>query len=40
MAKEITQVLIRSRQTLVADAIGAVSLLVILFAGLCLPGLF
>ena len=40
MAKEIRNVIERSSDTLIADALGAVSLMVILFAGLCLPGLF
>ena len=40
MAKEIRQVIARSSDTLIADAVGAVSLMVILFTGLCLPGLF
>ncbi len=39
MAKEIKSVIARSRDTIVADAIGAVSLVVILFVGLSLPGM-
>lgn len=39
MAQDIKQVIRRSQDTLIADALGAASLLVILFAGLCLPGL-
>ncbi len=40
MAKEIKSVITRSSDTIIADALGAVSLLVILYAGLALPGLF
>ncbi len=40
MALEIKAVLERSRSTLVSDALGAVSLIVMLVAGLSLPGLF
>lgn len=39
MAKEIRSVLQRTRDTLVADAIGAVALLVMLFVGLSLPAM-
>lgn len=40
MAKEITQALMRSRETLASDALGVLSLVVMLFVGLSLPGLF
>lgn len=40
MAKEIKTAIVNSRDTLVSDALGAVSLVVILVAGLCLPGMF
>lgn len=40
MAKEIKAAIANSRDTLVSDALGAVSLIVLLVAGLCLPGLF
>ncbi len=40
MAKEIRDVMIRSRQTLVADALGVLALVVILFGGLSLPAVF
>jgi hypothetical protein len=40
MAKEIKSAICNSRDTLLSDAIGAVSLVVILVAGLCLPSLF
>lgn len=39
MAKDIRHAIARSRDTLLQDAVGALSLLVILFVGLCLPGL-
>ena len=39
MAKEIKSVMIRSSETIVADALGAVALLVMLFVGLSLPGM-
>ncbi len=39
MAQEIKAAIVNSRHTLASDAIGAVALGVILFAGLCLPGL-
>ncbi|MFQ6547917.1 hypothetical protein AADZ90_008155 [Aestuariibius sp. 2305UL40-4] len=39
MAKEIKTALARSRSTIVGDAVGAVSLVVMLFVGLSLPGL-
>ncbi|WP_019953650.1 MULTISPECIES: hypothetical protein [Yoonia] len=38
MAKEITTILIRSRHTLIGDALGIVALMVLLFVGLALPG--
>ncbi len=40
MAQEIRTVIERSRDTLVSDAIGVLSLVVMLVAGLSLPGLF
>jgi hypothetical protein len=40
MAEEIKSVLTRSRETIVADAIGVVALMVLLIVGLALPGLF
>ena len=40
MAKDIKNVISRSDLTLVSDALGAVSLVVILFVGLSLPGAF
>ncbi len=39
MARELKLVIYRSRDTIVGDALGAVSLIVLLFVGLCLPGL-
>ncbi len=39
MADDIKSALIRSRETIVWDAVGAVSLVVMLFVGLSLPGL-
>jgi hypothetical protein len=39
MANDIKSVIERSGETLLADALGAVSLLVMLFVGLSLPGL-
>jgi|TARA_R110002124_G_scaffold220211_6_gene386032 hypothetical protein len=39
MAKEIKTAIIRSRDTILADAIGAAALLVMLFVGLSLPGM-
>ncbi|MFU8825234.1 hypothetical protein [Yoonia sp.] len=38
MAKEIKTILIRSRHTLVGDALGVIALMVLLFVGLALPG--
>lgn len=40
MAKQIKATFSRSRDTLIGDMLGAASLLVMLYAGLCLPGLF
>jgi len=40
MARDIRRAIDRSRDTILQDAIGALSLLVILFVGLSLPGLF
>jgi len=40
MAKELKSAIVRSRETLLADAVGAVALIVILVGGLSLPGLF
>ena len=39
MAQDIKSLIERTRETLVADALGAVSLVVILMGGLCLPAL-
>jgi len=39
MAQQIADTLTRTRGTIVQDAIGAASLVVILFVGLTLPGL-
>ncbi|WP_282024939.1 hypothetical protein [Limimaricola cinnabarinus] len=39
MAQELKLVVNRSCDTLVADALGAASLMVLLFVGLWLPGL-
>ncbi len=39
MARDLKHAIDRSRDTLVGDAIGAVSLLVLLVFGLSLPGL-
>lgn len=39
MSKQIKTAFERSRDTLVMDALGAASLLVILFVGLSMPGL-
>ncbi|WP_341213143.1 hypothetical protein [uncultured Limimaricola sp.] len=39
MARELKLVVNRSRDTLVADALGAASLMILLFVGLWLPGL-
>jgi hypothetical protein len=40
MAKEIRDVIIRNRATLIGDALGVLSLAVILLGGLALPALF
>ncbi len=40
MAHDIKTALTRSRETLVADALGVAALAVILYGSLCLPGLF
>lgn len=39
MAKEIRSVIERSRDTILADALGVAALVVILMGGLVLPGL-
>jgi len=39
MAQEIKTVILRSRETLLADALGVVALVVMLIVGLALPGL-
>jgi len=39
MAQEIKSVIARSRNTILADAIGVVALMVMLIVGLALPGL-
>jgi hypothetical protein len=39
MAQEIKSVFVRSRDTLLADALGVIALIVMLFVGLALPGL-
>ena len=39
MAEEIKSVIQRSRDTLLADAVGVAALMVILIVGLALPGL-
>ncbi len=39
MAQEIKSIIVRSRETLLADALGVVALMIILFVGLSLPGL-
>ena len=39
MAQEIRNVITRSRDTLLVDALGVVALMVILFSGLTLPAL-
>ncbi len=40
MAKQLKSALVRSRDTLLADAVGAVALIVLLLGGLSLPSLF
>lgn len=39
MAEDIKSVISRSRDTLLADALGVAALMVMLFVGLALPGL-
>ncbi|MFG5382009.1 MULTISPECIES: hypothetical protein [unclassified Yoonia] len=39
MAQEIKSIIVRSRETLLADALGVVALMIMLFVGLSLPGL-
>jgi hypothetical protein len=39
MAKEIKDVITRSADTIISDALGVVALAVMLFVGLCLPGM-
>lgn len=39
MAKEIKSVIVRSQDTIIADALGAAALVVMLFVGLSLPGM-
>ena len=39
MANDIKTAIVRSRGTIIADAIGAAALLVMLFVGLSLPGM-
>ena len=39
MAQDIKTIVIRTRETLLADALGAVALVVMLFVGLSLPGM-
>lgn len=39
MAQQIRSVITRSHDTIIADALGAVALLVMLFVGLSLPGM-
>lgn len=40
MAKEIKSVIVRSSDTIIADALGVAALVVMLFAALSLPNLF
>lgn len=40
MAKEIKNVIVRSSDTILADALGMVALIVMMFAALSLPNLF
>lgn len=40
MAKDIKNVIVRSSDTIIADAIGMAALIVLLFASLSLPNLF
>ena len=39
MAEDIKSVIARSRDTILADAVGVVALMVMLIVGLALPGL-
>lgn len=39
MARQVAEIIDRSRSTLLGDALGAVALIVILFGGLTLPAL-
>ncbi len=39
MTQEIKSVITRSRDTLLADVLGVIALMVMLFVGLALPGL-
>ena len=39
MAEEIKSVIARSRDTLLADALGVIALMIMLFVGLALPSL-
>ena len=39
MAEEIRSVIVRSRETLLADALGVVALMVMLIVGFALPAL-
>ncbi|WP_281982300.1 hypothetical protein [Thalassorhabdomicrobium marinisediminis] len=40
MAKELKSVIVRSSETILADALGMAALIVMLFAALYLPNLF
>ncbi|WP_277871181.1 hypothetical protein [Thalassorhabdomicrobium marinisediminis] len=40
MAREIKSVIVRSSETILADALGMAALIVMLFAALYLPNLF
>lgn len=40
MAKEIKSVIVRSSDTIIADAVGMAALVVMMFAALSLPNLF
>ncbi|WP_272492151.1 hypothetical protein [Octadecabacter algicola] len=40
MAKEIKSVIVRSSDTIIADALGMVALVVMMFAALSLPNFF
>ena len=39
MTKQIKDVIVRSRDTILSDALGVVALMIMLFVGLSLPGL-